>query len=62
MSYFGLAKMYIGMEFFCFLACIMLIQCQIVETIFDKNIRSYIQIIFKFHFETLVLSMGFILN
>jgi hypothetical protein len=31
------------------------------ETNFHKNTRNYIQILFKFHIETMVLSIGIIL-
>jgi hypothetical protein len=44
MFYFGLAKMYIGVEFFCFLACIMIIQCWFVETIFEGKSMASIQL------------------
>jgi hypothetical protein len=32
------------------------------QIIYHKNIRNYIQIILKFHFETIEPSIGFILN
>jgi hypothetical protein len=32
------------------------------EIDFNKNTRKYIQILFKFHFEMMVHSIGFILN
>jgi hypothetical protein len=32
------------------------------KTIFDKNTRKYIQILYKFHFETMVFSIGIILS
>jgi hypothetical protein len=32
------------------------------EIIFDQNIRKWIQILFKLYFETMMLSIGFILN
>jgi hypothetical protein len=32
------------------------------EIVFDKNTRKYTQILFKFHFETMVLSIGIILS
>jgi len=32
------------------------------KSVYHKNIRKYIQILLKFHFETIEPSIGFILN